>query len=105
MDAARQRPPGEPPAPPRTRSLPPDDRRTAILPPVRDAAPRQWRDPIDVVKADPSDNVYLATAVAGGARWVVTGNTRHLTPLDGYAGLRVVEPAAFLAELIAERDE
>jgi putative PIN family toxin of toxin-antitoxin system len=54
---------------------------------------------IDVVKADPSDNVYLATAVAGGARWLVTGNTRHLTPLDGYAGLRVVEPAVFLAML------
>ena len=46
---------------------------------------------VDVVKADPSDNVYLATALAGGARWVVTGNTRHLTPLDGYAGLRIVE--------------
>ena len=57
---------------------------------------------IDVVKADPSDNVYLATALAGGARWVVTGNTRHLTPLDGYAGLRVVAPAVFLAELDAK---
>lgn len=57
---------------------------------------------IDVVKADPSDNVYLATAVAGGARWVVTGNTRHLTPFDGYAGLRVVEPAVFLAALDAK---
>jgi putative PIN family toxin of toxin-antitoxin system len=56
---------------------------------------------IDVVKADPSDNVYVATAVAGGARWLVTGNTRHLTPLDGYAGLRIVEPAVFLAELEA----
>ncbi len=32
---------------------------------------------VDVVKADPSDNVYLATALAGGARWVVSGNTRH----------------------------
>ncbi len=53
---------------------------------------------VDVVKADPSDNVYLATALAGGARWVVTGSTRHLTPLDGYAGLRIVEPAVFLAE-------
>jgi predicted nucleic acid-binding protein len=57
---------------------------------------------IDVVKADPSDNVYLATALAGGARWVVTGNTRHPTKLDGYAGLRVVEPAVFLAELDAK---
>jgi hypothetical protein len=54
---------------------------------------------LDVVKGDPSDNVYLATALAGGARWVVTGNTRHLTPLDGYAGLRIAAPALFLAEL------
>jgi predicted nucleic acid-binding protein len=57
---------------------------------------------VDVVKADPSDNVSLATALAGGARWVVTGNTRHLTPLDGYAGLRIVEPAVFPAELDAQ---
>ena len=56
---------------------------------------------IDVVKADPSDNVYLATALAGGARWVATGNTRHLTPLDGYAGLSIAIPAIFLAELDA----
>lgn len=57
---------------------------------------------IDVVKTDSSDNVYLATALAGGARWVVTGNTRHLTPLDGYAGLRIAGPAVFLAELDAQ---
>jgi predicted nucleic acid-binding protein len=54
------------------------------------------------VKADPSDNACLATALAGGARWVVSGNTRHLTPLDGYAGLRIVGPAVFLAELDAQ---
>jgi hypothetical protein len=57
---------------------------------------------VDVVKADPPDNVYLATALAGGARWVVSGNTRHLTPLDGYAGLRIVGPAVFLAEFDAQ---
>jgi putative PIN family toxin of toxin-antitoxin system len=56
---------------------------------------------LQVVQADPTDDVYLATAVAGGARWLVTGNTRHLTPLDGYAGVRIVEPAVFLAELTA----
>jgi hypothetical protein len=27
---------------------------------------------------------------------------RHLTPLDGYAGLRIVGPAVFLAELDAQ---
>jgi membrane peptidoglycan carboxypeptidase len=31
--------------------MPPDDRHTTILPPVRDVAPPQWRDPIDAVKA------------------------------------------------------
>jgi putative PIN family toxin of toxin-antitoxin system len=58
---------------------------------------------LDVVKADPSDNLYLATALAGGARWVVTGNTRHLTPLDGYSGIRIAVPAVFLAELDTRR--
>jgi membrane peptidoglycan carboxypeptidase len=37
------------PAPPRRPVIPPDDRRTAIIPPVRDDRP--LRDPIDVVKA------------------------------------------------------
>jgi hypothetical protein len=45
--------------------------------------------------------VYLAAALAGGARWVATGNTRDLTLLDGYAGLRIAVPAVFLAELDA----
>jgi predicted nucleic acid-binding protein len=58
---------------------------------------------VAVVKADPADDVYLATALAGGARWVVTGNTRHLTPHDGWAGLRIVGPTGFLAELDAAR--
>jgi predicted nucleic acid-binding protein len=57
---------------------------------------------VDVLRADPTGNVYLATALAGGARWVVTGSSRHLTPLDGYAGLRVAVPAVFLAELNAQ---
>ena len=57
---------------------------------------------VDVVKADPSYNVYPATALAGGTRWVVSGNTRHLTPLDGYAGLRILSPAVFLGELDAQ---
>ncbi|HVN31624.1 MAG TPA: hypothetical protein VMT45_06520 [Thermoanaerobaculaceae bacterium] len=57
---------------------------------------------LSVVKADPTYNVYLATALGGGARWVVTGNTRHLKPLDGYAGLRIVVPAVVLAEMDAQ---
>src|SRR5262245_60172232 len=40
----------ERPAPPRRPAIPPDDRRTAVIPPVRDDT-RPLRDPIDVVKA------------------------------------------------------
>lgn len=50
-DAGRARQQMDAPAAPRARSLPPDDRHTTILPPVRGAAPPQYRDPIDVVKA------------------------------------------------------
>jgi putative PIN family toxin of toxin-antitoxin system len=57
---------------------------------------------LQAVKADPADDVYLATALAGGAGWIVSGNTRHLTPLDGFAGLRIVTPAVFLLELDAQ---
>lgn len=51
QDAGRARQQMGVPAAPRTRSLPPDDRHTTILPPVRGAAPPQYRDPIDAVKA------------------------------------------------------
>jgi len=55
-----------------------------------------------VIRAVLDCNVVITAALAGGARRVVTGNTRHLTRLDGYAGLRIVEPAVFLAELDAQ---
>lgn len=54
---------------------------------------------VRAVAADPSDDVVLATALAGGAGWVVTGDRRHLLPLDPFHGIRIVEPAVFLAEI------
>ncbi len=41
--------------------------------------------------------------VAGAPPGLVTGNSRHLTPVDGYAGIRIAVPAVFLAELDARR--
>lgn len=58
---------------------------------------------IEAVPADPSDDVYLATALAGAAPWLVTGDRRHLLPLERFAGVRIVTPAAFLSELIPPR--
>ena len=53
---------------------------------------------IEAVAEDPSDDVYLSTALVGAARWVVSGD-QHLLSLGRFAGVGVVSPSAFLAEL------
>ena len=52
-----------------------------------------------VVKADPDDDLLLATALAGGASVVVSGDRRHLLPLGEFAGVRIIDPATFLIEI------
>jgi putative PIN family toxin of toxin-antitoxin system len=52
-----------------------------------------------VVEADPDDDLFLATALAGGASVVVSGDRRHLLPLREFAGVRIIGPADFLVEL------
>ena len=54
---------------------------------------------LGVVAGDPSDEIYLATALLGGAQRVVTGDQRHLLRLRRFAGVQLVSPARFLAEL------
>jgi putative PIN family toxin of toxin-antitoxin system len=54
---------------------------------------------IRVVKGDPSDDLFLATAIAGGARVLVSGDRRHLLPLKEVMGVRIVDAATFAAEL------
>ena len=54
---------------------------------------------IRVVKDDPSDDLFLATAIAGGARVLVSGDRRHLLPLKEVMGVRIVDAATFAAEL------
>jgi putative PIN family toxin of toxin-antitoxin system len=45
--------------------------------------------------ADPADEVYLATAVAGGADVLITGNIRDFT-LPFYQSVEVLTPRAFV---------
>jgi putative PIN family toxin of toxin-antitoxin system len=52
-----------------------------------------------VVKADPDDDLFLATALAGGASVVVSGDRRHLLPLGQFGGVRIIDPANFLVDL------
>lgn len=44
---------------------------------------------------DPDDEIFLQTAVAGGAVALVTGNRKHF-PAASYTGVEVLSPAAFL---------
>ncbi len=56
---------------------------------------------VDVIKDDPSDNIYLACAVEGKADYIVSGD-KHLKDLKTYEGIRIVDPASLLRAL--ERD-
>jgi hypothetical protein len=60
-----------------------------------------WVEPAEtlaVVTADESDNRYLECAVAGGARYLVTGD-EHLLTIGEYQGITVLSPAAFVTWL------
>jgi uncharacterized protein len=50
---------------------------------------------------DPKDNMYLALAAASGAS-VMAGSDTDLLSMDGWRGVRIVTPAAFLAVVGAE---
>jgi predicted nucleic acid-binding protein len=54
---------------------------------------------VQVVKADPSDDVYLGTALAGRATHLATFDRRHLLPLDPWRGVRVLTPGDVLRGL------
>lgn len=45
---------------------------------------------------DPDDNMILECAVVGGATHIVTGDKRHLLPLETYQGISIISAADFL---------
>ena len=50
------------------------------------------------VTADPDDDMIIECAVVGGATHIVTGDQKHLLPLENYQGILIVKPADFLAQ-------
>jgi len=52
--------------------------------------------PIVTISPDPWDNYLLATAAAGGADFLVTGDKRDLLPLGRYGGAKIVTVRDFL---------
>lgn len=55
------------------------------------------------VSSDESDNRYIECAIAGNADFLVSGDKKHLLPLKEYRGIRIINPATFLALLQLDR--
>jgi len=53
---------------------------------------------VHTIHQDPDDNRFLECAVAGKARYLVSGD-RHLLRLRGFREVRIVTPRAFLTAL------
>ena len=53
---------------------------------------------IQVIKADPTDDRILECAVAAMAEILISGDA-HLLSMGDYRGIRILDPATFLAEL------
>jgi predicted nucleic acid-binding protein len=46
--------------------------------------------------SDPDDNMVLECAVIGQANYIVTGDKKHLLPLNNYQGIKIINAADFL---------
>lgn len=55
---------------------------------------------VTLIKEKDADNRILECAVAGGADFLVSGDTKHILPLKEFRGVRVLRPAEFLRLLM-----
>ena len=56
---------------------------------------------INAIVDDPSDNKYLSCALEGKAAFIVSGDS-HLKDLKTFKGVRIVDPATFLAAVLKD---
>jgi|SRR3989338_1717558 len=52
------------------------------------------KEKIDVVKDDPKDNIFIETAVAGNANYIVSQDN-HLLKLKEFRGIKIITPDEF----------
>ena len=55
--------------------------------------------------SDPKDMIVLATALAGRADLIVTGDKKHLLSLQSFSGIPIVTPAEAVKRLARERQK
>ena len=53
---------------------------------------------LEGITRDPDDDKVIECAVVGGATHIVTGDKRHLLPLQYYQGIHIVAAADFLRQ-------
>ena len=51
---------------------------------------------------DPSDDKFLACALAGSAKIIISGD-KHLLNVSGYRGIDIIKPRVFLETHIREK--
>lgn len=56
-----------------------------------------------VVASDPDDNMILATAIAGGAELLISGDKSHLLSLGEVEGILIVSPKDAIARIEERR--
>jgi putative PIN family toxin of toxin-antitoxin system len=54
---------------------------------------------LKVIDADPDDDIIVETAVVGNARYLVSGDKKHVLPLRQFGLVKIVNPKEFLAFL------
>jgi uncharacterized protein len=55
--------------------------------------------PIEPLASNPADTAVLQAAVEGQATHIVTGDKKHLLPLNAYQGIPIVAPLDFLGSI------
>lgn len=50
---------------------------------------------IDVIKEDPTDNMFLECAIYGNADYIISGD-HHLLKISGYEGIQIIRAKDFL---------
>jgi len=53
------------------------------------------RSKIDVIKEDPTDNIFLECTLDGKADYIISGG-HHLIDMSNYKGIQILEPKDFL---------
>lgn len=78
-----------------------DDARATVarLAALAELVPPERLPRVRAIKDDPSDDLFVATALAGGASVLVSGDRRHVLPLREYGGVRFIDAATFASEL------